>query len=82
MTPQGELLWTNRTLPGVRPAAKALGYNRGTPEDPTNMTFLQLTGTVFPAQLAPVPNLNAFANGFGQATAAQVSVLSSLLAIP
>lgn len=77
MTPQGGVLWTNRTLPGVRPAAEALGY-----EGPANMAFLHLTGTVSPAQLAPVPNLGAFANGLNEASAAEVTVLGGVLVIP
>jgi len=46
------------------------------------MAFLHLTGTVSPAQLAPVPNLGAFANGLNEASAAEVTVLGGVLVIP
>jgi hypothetical protein len=36
-TPEGDLLWTNRSAPGIRQLAKEFGYG-----GPTNMAFLRL----------------------------------------
>lgn len=77
ITNEGEVLWTNRTLPGVRPAAQdpAIGY-----PGPTNMAFLHLGGVVAP-EGQPAVTLGAIENGLNQASAAQVHSLSQLLAI-
>ena len=75
-TDEGEVLWTNRTLPGVRPAAQAVSY-----PGPTNMAFLHLGEVVAPEGQPPV-NLGAINTGLNPATAQQVHQLSQLLPIP
>lgn len=76
-TDEGEVLWTNRTLPGVRPAAQdpAIGY-----PGPTNMAFLHLGGVVAP-EGQPSVNLGAINNGLNPAFAQQAQTLSQMLPI-
>jgi hypothetical protein len=76
VTDNGRVLWTNATLPGVRPAARALGYG-----GPTNMAFLHLTGVVSPPGQPPV-NLGTIATGLNVASAQQVQALTQLLVVP
>ena len=76
ITENGRVLWTNATLPGVRPAAMALGYG-----GPTNMAFLHLTGIVSP-QGHPPASIGAISNGLNLASPPQVQVLTKLLPIP
>lgn len=75
VTAEGRALWTNRTLPGVRAAAVALGY-----PGPTNMTFLHLTGIVVPQGL-PLVNIGPISSGLNVATPLQAQVLSQILPI-
>jgi hypothetical protein len=63
-------LWTNATLPGVRPAARALGYG-----GPTNMAFLHLTGVVSP-EGQPRVNLGTITTGLNVASAQQVQAIT------
>jgi hypothetical protein len=74
-TADDRIRWTNATLPGVRPAAEALGYG-----GPRNMTFLRLTGVVSPQGLPPA-NVGIIASGLNIASAQQVRVLTKLLPI-
>lgn len=73
---EGNALWTNRTLPGVRPAAEAMGY-----AGPLNMAFLRLNNVVA-AEVHSVDNLGIIRMGLRVATDAQVQVLEQLLKIP
>ena len=74
-TDDGRIVWTNATLPGVRPAARALGYG-----GPTSMAFLRLTGVVSPQGLDPV-NVGTITSGLNIASAQQVRVLTQRLPI-
>jgi len=74
-TDDGRIRWTNATLPGVRPAAEALGYG-----GPSNMAFLRLTGVVSPQGLNPV-NVGRITSGLNIASAQQVRMLTQLLSI-
>jgi hypothetical protein len=73
---EGNVLWTNRTLPRVRQEALALGYT-----GPLNMAFLRLSNVV-PADKQPVENLGIIRMGLRLATDEQIRVLSPLLPIP
>jgi hypothetical protein len=74
-TDNGRIRWTNATLPGVMPAAEALGYGR-----PRNMAFLRLTGVVSLQGLHPA-NVGTITSGLNIASAQQVRVLTQLLPI-
>ncbi len=76
ITGDGSALWTNKSLPGVRPAAEQLGY-----PGPTNMDFLHLSDVVIPAGL-PTVNVGGISAGLNVATPQQVGVLSHVLPIP
>jgi hypothetical protein len=76
VTPSGQVLWTNTSLPGVRLAAQALGY-RG----PTNMAFLHFPAVVIPQGHPPV-NVGAISKGLNLASDRQLQVLIQLLPIP
>jgi hypothetical protein len=75
-TDDGDILWTNATLPGVVPAARGLNY-RG----PTNMAFLHMTGVVAP-EGRPTVNLGAIDSGLNHANEQQVLALTAVLDIP
>lgn len=75
VTDNGQALWRNSTLPGVRRAAIALGYG-----GPTNMAFLHLTGVVSPQGQLPV-NIGAVSAGLNVATPQQVQLLAQILDI-
>jgi hypothetical protein len=75
-TDEGQVLWTNRTLHGVRAAAAALGY-----PGPTNMAFLHLTGVVDPQGRPPI-GIGQISSGLNVATPLQTQVLSQILPIP
>src|SRR5690349_17690959 len=65
-TPEGDLLWTNRTAPGIRELAKEYGYG-----GPTNMAFLRLEhATSVPANLW-ITCLESVPSGVSEATEAQ-----------
>ena len=76
ITGDGSVLWTNVSLPGVRPAAKQLHYG-----GPPNMAFLHLSDVVIPAGMPPV-NVGGISPGLNVATPQQVGVLSHVLPIP
>jgi hypothetical protein len=71
-TRTGELLWTNRSAPGIRDLARQFGY-RG----PSNMAFLRLEETrIAPANIA-LPGLGAAPVGISEAAPAQRDVLEA-----
>lgn len=75
VTDEGQVLWTNRTLQGVRAAAVALGYS-----GPTNMAFLHLAEVVDPQGRPPV-GIGNVPPGLSIATPLQAQVLSQILPI-
>jgi hypothetical protein len=77
VTDDGHILWNNRTLPGVRPAAVALGYPG---PRPTNMTFLHLSGVVA-SQGQPPVNIDPVSPGLNAATPLQAQLLTQILPI-
>lgn len=72
-THDGQVLWRNSTLQGVRQAAQALGYG-----GPTNMAFLHLTDVVEPDGQPPV-NLGVISAGLNPASMQQVQLLTQIL---
>lgn len=71
-TPAGELLWTNRAVPGIRDLARQFGY-RG----PSNMAFLRLDETrIAPANVA-LPGLGPVPVGVSQASESQRELLEA-----
>jgi hypothetical protein len=66
-------LWTNTDIPGVRPAAQALGYGGG-----TGMSFLHLSGVHLCQPPAAVANLGNVNSGMNTATPHQVAALTAL----
>jgi hypothetical protein len=73
-TPEGDLLWTNRTAPGIRELAKEYGYG-----GPTNMAFLRLEHPrIAPANLR-VPGLESVPSGVSEITKAQHRLLDDAL---
>jgi hypothetical protein len=61
-TPGGDLLWTNRSAPGIRELAKEFGYS-----GPTNMAFLRLEHPrIAPANLT-VAGLEHIPTGLSEA---------------
>jgi hypothetical protein len=73
-TRDGQLLWTNRTAPGIRELAREFGY-RG----PTNMAFLRLERPrIAPASLS-LSGLGRLPSGLSEATEAQHQLLESAL---
>lgn len=75
VTNEGNVLWTNRTLPRVRQEAIAMGYG-----GPLNMVFLRLNNVAAALQ-QPVENLGIVRKGLRVATDLQVQVLTQLLPI-
>lgn len=75
VTGEGRALWTNRTLPGVRPAAVAIGYG-----GPPNMAFLHLIGVVNPQRRPPV-DIGAISAGLNVATLQQIQLLTRIIDI-
>ena len=73
VTDDGRALWTNATLPGVRPAAEALGYG-----GPTNMAFLHLAKVVS-LQERPTVNIGQISSGLNVATPLQTQQLNRAL---
>jgi hypothetical protein len=72
-TPAGELLWNNRSAPGIRDLARQFGY-RG----PSNMAFLRLERTrIAPANIA-LPGLGALPVGISEAAPAQRELLEAV----
>ena len=69
------IFWTNASLPGVRPAAVAIGYG-----GPTNMAFLHLTGVVIPERRFSV-NVVTIKLGLNVASSLQVDILEQVLPI-
>jgi hypothetical protein len=68
----GELLWTNRSAPGIRDLARQFGY-RG----PSNMAFLRLEETrIAPANIA-LAGLGAMPVGISEAAPAQREILET-----
>ena len=71
-TPGGEMLWTNRTAPGIGALARQFGY-RG----PGNMAFLRLEETrIAPANLG-LPGLGPLSMGLSEASDAQRRLLET-----
>ena len=76
-TSDGDVIWTNRTAPGVRELAREFGY-RG----PTNMAFLRLhRPRLAPANLS-VPGLETLPCGLAEATEDQRRLLETALPVP
>ena len=75
-TPEGDLLWTNRSAPGIRELAKEFGYG-----GPTNMAFLRLERPrIAPGNLT-VPGLEVVPTGLSEADEDQRRALSEVLPI-
>jgi len=71
-TRTGELLWTNRSAPGIRDLARQFGY-RGA----SNLAFLRLEETrIAPANIA-LPGLGAMPVGISEAAPAQRELLEA-----
>lgn len=73
VTNEGQVLWTEATLPGVRGEAIGLGYG-----GPSNMAFLRLTGIKAPQGRLPV-DLGQISSGLNVAASAQVQLLTQAL---
>jgi hypothetical protein len=70
-TSEGDLLWTNRSAPGIRELAKEFGYG-----GPTNMAFLRLERPrIAPANLT-VAGLENVPTGLSEANEDQSRTLS------
>jgi hypothetical protein len=70
-TPVGDLLWTNRSAPGIRELAKEFGYG-----GPTNMGFLRLKHPgIAPSNLV-VAGLETVSTGLSEANDEQRRALS------
>ena len=70
----GQLLWTNRTAPGIRELAREFGY-RG----PTNMAFLRLEHPRIATTGPSLSSLGPLPGGLSEATEAQRQLLESAL---
>ena len=75
-TSEGELLWTNRTAPGIRELAREFGY-RG----PTNMAFLRLERPHIAPSRLTVPGLEAVPTGMTEASVDQHRSLNEALPV-
>ena len=75
-TPEGKVDWTNRTAPGIRPAAQDLGY-----PGPTNMAFLKLANVRLPEAGVAVSALGSIAIGLSAASAEQAARLQVILPV-
>lgn len=76
ITDECNVLWTNRTLRGVRPEAQAIGY-----PGPSSMAFLHLCHVVSPYG-RPAVNIEVITTGLNVASVEQVQILTQLLDIP
>ena len=75
-TPDGDLLWTNRSAPGIRELAKEFGYG-----GPTNMAFLRLERPkIAPANLT-VAGLENVPTGLSEANEDQLRTLRAALPV-
>ena len=76
ITDAGSVLWTNRTLRGVRQAAIDLGYG-----GPSNMAFLHVENVVTPQDHVPV-NLGRIPAKLSIANPQQTQLLAQVVSIP
>jgi hypothetical protein len=75
-TPDGDLLWTNRSAPGIRELAKEFRYG-----GPTNMAFLRLDHpSIAPSNLA-VAGFESVPTGLTEASEDQYRTLSEALQV-
>ncbi len=75
-TPDGDLLWTNRSVPGIRELAKEFGYG-----GPTNMAFLRLERPrIAPSNLS-VAGLESVPTGLSEASEDQHRALNEALKV-
>jgi hypothetical protein len=70
-TPEGSPFWTNRTAPGIVPAARGLGY-----QGPSNMAFLRLGDVWAATSLPELAGLRDVFIGLTDASPEQVQVLT------
>jgi hypothetical protein len=75
-TSAGDLLWTNRTAPGISELARELGY-RG----PTNMAFLRLERPHIAPSNLTVSDLGAVPSGLSEASEDQHRALIQVLPV-
>jgi hypothetical protein len=75
-TPEGEVLWTNRSAPGIRELAKEFGYG-----GPTNMAFLRLDRPRIAPSNLTVPGMEDAATGLSEASEEQRRALSQALPV-
>ena len=75
-TPAGSVMWTNRTAPGIRQAAIALGYG-----GPTNMAFLRLGHVRICRPFRVVEHLKNLSTGLSPATTEQLNALLAASAV-
>jgi len=75
-TSEGDLLWTNRTAPGIRELAREFGY-RG----PTNMAFLRLGRPHIAPSNLTVPGLEGVPSGLTEASEDQHRSLNQALQV-
>lgn len=75
-SPRGKMLWTERDLPGLRDAARDLGYG-----GPANMAFLVVEGAPvlsFPSTALSLPDAKAGLQHADEAVAKQLGALLHL----
>jgi hypothetical protein len=75
-SPEGEVLWTNRTAPGIRELAREFGY-RG----PTNMAFLRLERPHIAPSKLTVSGLETVPSGLTEASEDQHRSLNQALPV-
>jgi hypothetical protein len=75
-TPEGDVLWTNRSAPGIRELAKEFGYG-----GPTNMAFLRLDRPRIAPSNLTVPGMEDAATGLSEASEEQHRALNQALPV-